>query len=110
MKNVVKDEVRAIYVKQLMEIFEKNGEDVGMIASNSFNFPICYGDDECVIEIVVKIPKDDNDSLAKRDEYRIKCEEQKQKKAEAEAQKQKKIDADKKKREEKERAKAEGAE
>ena len=59
-----------------------------MIASNSFNFPICEDGEEGWVEVVVKIPKDADDDgdggYAKRDDYQMKCEAKVAKQAEKE--------------------------
>lgn len=106
MKLAIANKVRARAIEGIMAYFVEAGEDCGMIASNSFNFPIVEDGEEGWMEIVVKITKDDgDDGYMKRDEYRLKCEEKKEKaKAQAEA-KAKKIERDKKAREEKKKSK-----
>ena len=78
MKNSVANEVRANYISIIMSLFAEKGEDVGMIASNSFNFPIVVDGEESWLEVVVKIPKED-EGYAKREEYVLKCDERKAK-------------------------------
>ena len=94
------NEVRAEYVKDFINFAkEKYGDDIALINSNSFNFPIVYGDKEGFIEVVVKVPKsDDDECYAKREEYILKLKEQAEKKAAAEEKKKKKIAADEKRR------------
>lgn len=75
------------------------GEDAGLIASNAFNFPVVADDgEEGWVEIVVKVPKgtkdEEYDGYARREQYRIDCEEKAAKKAEKEAAKAKKIARD----------------
>ena len=50
----VADKVRSLYIKELFDYFANKGEDVGMIASNSFNFPIVMDGEELFLEVVVK--------------------------------------------------------
>lgn len=109
MKLNLANKVRSHYTETLMSQFSQAGEDCGMIASNSFNFPIVVEGEEGWCEITVKVTKDGgDDGYAKRDEYRMKCDERKAKaQAQAEA-KAKKIERDKKAREERKRAKQEG--
>lgn len=107
MKNTVANVVRERYLDTIMSYF--TDEDVGKIASNSFNFPVVEDGEEGWVEIVVKVTKDDgDDGYAKRDEYRMKCEEREAKAKERAEAKAKKIERDKKAREERKRAKQEG--
>lgn len=106
MKISVANEIRATHLSTIMNLFASKGEDVGMIASNSFNFPIVVDGEEAWLEVVVKIPKED-DGYDKREEYTLKCDERKAK-AEAKAKaKAKKMERDRKMREEKAQAKGE---
>ena len=100
MKTATANKVRARVVEAIMAYFVEANEDCGMIASNSFNFPICEDGEEGWVEIVVKIPKEDGDEgFDKRTEYDMKCAEKVEKeKAKAEA-KAKKIAKDKANRE-----------
>lgn len=99
------NKIRAKAIEAIMAYFVEANEDCGMIASNSFNFPVVSDDgEEGWIEVVVKIPKED-EGYEKREEYNIKIKERaEKKKAQAEA-KAKKIERDKKAREEKKRKK-----
>lgn len=108
MKVSVANKLRARVVEGVLAYFVEANEDCGMIASNSFNFPVVEDGEEGWVEIVVKVTKDDgDDGYMKRDEYRLKCEEKEAKaKASAEA-KAKKIERDKKMREEKKKKKEE---
>ena len=105
MKTANANKFRAKAIEAIMAYFVEANEDCGMIASNSFNFPIVAEDgDEGWIEVVVKIPKED-DGYEKREEYDMKTKERAEKrKAQAEA-KAKKIEHDRKAREEKKKAK-----
>lgn len=104
MKVAIANAVRAHYLNAVLSIFDE--EDTGMIASNSFNFPIVWEGEEGCVEIVVKVPKYDGDEIyALREEYEMKCKERAEKaKAQAEA-KAKKIAKDKARREAKEKEK-----
>lgn len=100
MKNANANAIRASIIENLLNhMTDYCGEDCGMIASNSFNFPVVVDGEEGWIEIVVKVPKDD-EGYEKREEYEIKCRERADKAAKAAEAKAKKIAKDKKKREE----------
>ena len=77
MKTATANKVRARVIEAIMAYFVEADEDCGMIASNSFNFPICEDGEEGWVEVVVKIPKDaddhDDGGYAKRDDYQMKC-------------------------------------
>lgn len=109
MKLANANKIRAQYIEELITYFtsggSSDGEDCGQIASNSFNFPVVADDgEEGWVEIVVKIPKED-EGYEKREEYQMKLKEKEEKKkAQAEA-KAKKIARDKKMREEKKKEK-----
>lgn len=107
MKISVANDVRSSHISAIMNLYASKGEDVGMIASNSFNLPIVVDGEEAWLEVVVKIPKED-DGYAKREEYTMKCDERKAKAEEKAKAKAKKMERDKKAREEKAKAKAEG--
>lgn len=79
-------------------------EDCGMIASNSFNFPVVAADgEEGWVEIVVKVPKgtkdEEYDGYARRQQYDLDLKEKAEKKAKADEAKAKKIAKDKARRE-----------
>lgn len=104
MKVAKQNEIRASVIENLLNHMTVCGEDVGMIASNSFNFPIVADDgEEGWVEIVVKIPKED-EGYEKREEYEMKLKEKEEKKKEQAEAKAKKIAKDKARRE-KEKAK-----
>lgn len=87
--------IRTKYLNALMCALDS--EDIGQIASNSFNFPVVADDgEEGWVEVVIKVSKDDgDDGFGKRTEYELKCAEKVEKdKAKAEA-KAKKIAKDK---------------
>lgn len=92
--------VRSILISDLFKIFAEKGEDVGMIASNSFNFPIVKNGEEGWVEIVVKVTKDDgDDGYGKREEYEMKRSEREEKAKVSAEKKAKKIAKDKAERE-----------
>lgn len=98
MKTTTANIIRERYLSAIMSYF--TDEDIGRIASNSFNFPIVEGGEEGWVEIVVKVPKETGDEgYDKREEYTLKIKEKEEKaKASAEA-KAKKIAKDKARRE-----------
>lgn len=98
--------IRENLIAKLLEEFALT-EDVGMIASNSFNFPIVAEDgEEGWVEIVVKIPKDD-EGYEKRSQYDEKVAEKKEKAIKNAEAKAKKIAKDKALREKKAKEKEE---
>ena len=109
MKNSIANPIRTNFINRLMSVFAD--EDVGMIASNSFNLPVVAEDGtEGWVEIVVKIPKDGgDDGYLKRQQYEIDCKDKAEKaKAKAES-KAAKVAKDKARREAK-KSKVESAE
>lgn len=98
MKLANANKIRAKVLEAIMAYFVEADEDCGQIASNSFNFPIVEDGEEGWVEIVVKIPKED-EGYEKREEFQMKMKEKEEKKkAQAEA-KAKKIAKDKARRE-----------
>ena len=98
--------IRARIIRTLDDYFDKCGEDVGMIASNSFNFPVVAEDgEEGWVEVVVKVPKgtkdEEYDGYGRREQYELDLKEKAEKKAEAEKKKAAKIAKDKARREKK---------
>lgn len=105
MKLANANKIHKQYIEELLAYFacgdSSDGEDCGMIASNSFNFPVVAEDgEEGWVEIVVKIPKED-DGYEKREEYQIKLKQKEEKKKSQAIAKAKKIERDKKLREQK---------
>ena len=99
MKLANANSIRTKYLEALMSAL--GTEDIGQIASNSFNFPVVAEDgEEGWVEIVIKVPKENGDEgFDKREEYKLKCAE-KAEKAKANAEKKaKKIEHDKAMRE-----------
>lgn len=97
--------IRASIVENLFtHLQDYCNEDCGMIASNSFNFPVVADDgEEGWVEIVVKVPKgtkdEEYDGYGRRQSYALDLQEKAEKKAKAEEVKAKKIAKDKAKRE-----------
>lgn len=105
MKLVNANAVRSSLIEKLYKEFSET-EDVGMVSSNSFNFPVVEDGEEGWVEIVVKVTKDDgDDGYLKRDEYVMKCNERAEKAKASAEKKAKKIARDKKLREEKKKEK-----
>ena len=92
MKLANANKIRKQYIEELLTYFRcdgsSDGEDCGMITSNSFNFPVVADDgEEGWVEIVVKIPKDTEDGdegYSKREDYQMKCAAKVAKQAEKE--------------------------
>lgn len=96
--------IRARIVRALDDYFDKCGEDIGTIASNTLNFPVVAEDgEEGWVEIVVKVPKgtkdEEYDGYGRRQQYELELQEKAEKKAKADEAKAKKIAKDKAKRE-----------
>ena len=74
MKTTTANIIRERYLSAIMSYF--TDEDIGRIASNSFNFPIVEDGEEGWVEIVVKVPKETGDEgYGKREEYTLKIKE-----------------------------------
>lgn len=85
MKLALANEVRRIVTAEAFAHFENIGEDVGMIASNKFNFPSVFEDEECFVEVAVSVVKKPSDECyQEREDYKMKLKEQAEKKAERE--------------------------
>lgn len=107
MTNKGANEIRAKWTKIIMGLLSEYGEDCKLIASNTFNFPVCTvdengnNDEEGWVEITVKVPKDDDEGEAKREEFELKTK-LKIEKAKVDAEKKaRKIERDKQLRAEK---------
>ena len=99
MKLANANSIRAKYLEALMSAL--GAEDIGQIASNSFNFPVVADDgEEGWVEIIIKVPKEGGDErIDKREQEKLKWDE-KVEKAKANAEKKaKKIERDKAMRE-----------
>lgn len=86
------NKVRERYVAALYEALKD--EDLGMITSNSFNFPTVEDGEEGWVEIVVKVVKDD-EGYEKREQYADKVRERAERAKENAEKKAKKIARDK---------------
>lgn len=106
MKVINANAIREKYIRILFDAltYSDYQEDCGMIASNSFNFPIVTNDgEEGWVEVVVKVPKgtkdEEYDGYGRREQYELDCKEKAEKKANAEKKKSEKIAKDKARRE-----------
>lgn len=108
MKLALANAVRTMIIGKLYDFLLLEGEDVGMITSNSFNFPAVYEGEECFVEIVAKVVKKDSDECyQEREDYKMKLQEQAEKKKERErAAAEKKAKAEAKAKEKAEKAEA----
>lgn len=85
MKLVLANAVRTEIINRLFAFLAESGEDVGMITSNSFNFPTVYDGEECFVEVVAKVVKKDSDECyQERADYQAKLAEKAEKAAERE--------------------------
>ena len=101
MKLALANAVRAAVIGKLFNFMLAEGEDVGMIASNTFNFPAVYDGEECFVEVTAKVVKKESDECyQEREDYQTKLQEQAEKKAKREAEAaEKKAKAEAKKKE-----------
>lgn len=85
MKLANANSVRTLVINKLFDFMSAEGEDVGFVTSNTFNFPFVYDGEECFVEVVAKVVKKDSDECyQERTDYVAKCAEQAEKKAERE--------------------------
>jgi len=85
MKLSLANAVRTEIINRLYAFLAESGEDVGMINSNTFNFPIVYEGEEGFVEIVAKVVKKDSDECyQERTDYQMKLAEKADKAAERE--------------------------
>ena len=87
MKTVNANTIRKQVIDAITAYFLEAGEDVGTIASNSINFPVVVDGEEGWVEVVVKVPKED-EGYDKREEYELKQKEKAEKAAAAEKKKE----------------------
>ena len=90
MKLATANSIRAKYMDIFMDFARGNEEDIGMISSNVFNFPVVTDDgEEAWVEISVKVPKgtkdEEYDGYSRREQYEITQKEKADKKAKREA-------------------------
>lgn len=92
--------IRKIVIENLFTYLnDYREEDCGMIANNSFNFPVVAADgEEGWVEIIVKVPKgtkdEEYDGYGRREQYELDLKEKAEKKAKAEKKKAEKIAKD----------------
>ena len=85
MKLALANAVRTAVINRLFTFLAESGEDVGMITSNSFNFPAVYDGEECFVEVVAKVVKKESDECyQERADYQAKLVEKAEKAAERE--------------------------
>lgn len=102
MKLALANSVRTAIISKLYEFMSNEGEDVGMVTSNTFNFPFVYEGEECFVEVTAKVVKKDSDECyQEREDYIAHIAEMAEKKAKAEKAKAEKIAKAKAKKEEK---------
>ena len=85
MKLALANAIRSEVINRLFTYLAESGEDVGMVNSNTFNFPIVYDGEEGFVEIVAKVVKKDSDECyQEREDYKAKLVEKAEKAAERE--------------------------
>lgn len=103
MKNTLANTIRAEVVSKLLQYMTDCGEDCGLTASNTFNFPVTADGEEGFVEVVVKVVKKESDECyQERIDYVTHLKEKAEKKAEREreaAEKKAKAEAKKKEKE-----------
>ena len=101
MKLNLANTVRATIIDRLFKYLEADGEDVGMVTSNTLNFPFELDGEECFVEVTAKVVKKDADECyQEREDYKARLVEKAEKKAERErAAVEKKAKAEAKKKE-----------
>ena len=100
MDNKTKAKVRAEMVAKLFEMWKAENDDIGMITSNSFNFPIVAPNgEEGWAKITLTITNDEgDDGYMEREQYNDKVRDAAARKAKAEAAKAAKIKRDEERR------------
>lgn len=96
MTNKIKSQVRAEMVAKLFEMWKTENEDLGMITSNSFNFPIVAPNgEEGWAKITLTITNDEgDDGYMEREQYNDKVRDAAERKAKADIAKAEKIKKD----------------
>ena len=85
MKLALANAVRAAVIGKLFNFMLAEGEDVGMVTSNTFNFPAVYDGEECFVEVTAKVVKKESDECyQEREDYKAKLADAAEKKAERE--------------------------
>lgn len=112
------NELRAVYIEKVAELFKADGEEVLRTGSSEVAFPVVDSDgNEKFIVVSVKVPKGERkdgyvpyDGYSVAEEYEINQREKAEKKAKADVEKAKKIAKDKAFREKQAELKAKRAE
>ena len=112
------NELRAVYIEKVAELFKADGEEVLRTGSSEVAFPVVDADgNEKFIVVSVKVPKGERkdgyvpyDGYSVAEEYEINQREKAEKRAKADAEKAKKIAKDKAFREKQAELKAKRAE
>lgn len=112
------NELRAVYIEKVAELFKADGEEVLRTGSSEVAFPVVDSDgNEKFIVVSVKVPKGERkdgyvpyDGYSVAEEYEINQREKAEKRAKADAEKAKKIAKDKAFREKQAELKAKRAE
>ena len=85
MKLSIANSARTRYINAIMAYLAEQGEDVGLVTSNTCNLPFVEDGEEGVLEVVVKVVKKDFDEcMQEREDYVAKCAEKAEKAAERE--------------------------
>lgn len=85
MKLSLANSARARYITAIMDFLSAQGEDVGLITSNTCNMPFVEDGEEGILEIVVKVVKKDyEESMQERVDYVNRQAEKAEKAAERE--------------------------
>ena len=100
MTNKTKTQIRAEMIAKLFEMWKAENDDIGMITSNSFNFPIVAPNgEEGWAKITLTITNDEgDDGYMEREQYSDKVRDAAARKAKAEADKAAKIKRDEERR------------
>lgn len=95
--------LRAATISRIFTFLSDAGEDVGMVTSNTLNFPAVFEGEEGFIEVTAKVVKKESDECyQERTDYQAKLAEKAAKAAEREkasAEKKAKAEAKKKEKE-----------
>jgi hypothetical protein len=85
MKLALANSVRASVITDLFTFLSGRGEDVGMVNSNTLNFPVVFEGEEGFVEVTAKVVKKDSDECyQERLDYQAKLAEKAAKAAERE--------------------------
>lgn len=99
-RKALRESVKTEYMSKLVEALARMGEDVGMTASNEFNFPVVDAEgneDFIVVKVVIPTGTRDGeeyDGFGARNDYDLKMKNKAEKAAKSAADKAKKIARD----------------